>query len=83
MNVKLAAHKALVRPCLDYASCLWKLYSEENLVKLKKVQKPAARFIYNNYKCTHSVTEMIDYLGLDTLKARHAECRSKYLYLIL
>ena len=64
----------LIRPQLEYASCAWSPWLKQDILELKKVQRHAAHFVFNNYWPTASVTEMISTLNWETLenvKERH------------
>jgi hypothetical protein len=76
--VKEKAYQTYVRPLTEYCSTVWDPHTKENIEKLEKVQRRAARFVTNNYQQKASVTEMINNLGWDTL-----QCRRKYANLIL
>ena len=51
-----------VRPIVEYASSVWDIVGEGNLILqniLEMVQRQAARFVYNDWKTTSSLWEMI------------------------
>ena len=55
-NVKEICFNALVRPILEYASCIWDPHKQTHIEKLEKIQKRAARFITGNRKFAHGNT---------------------------
>ena len=64
ISVKEKIYKTLIRPQLEYAyaSCAWSPWLKQDISELKKVQRCAARFVYNNYWPMASVTEIISTL---------------------
>ena len=64
-RVKEQCYKTLVRPTMEYASCVWDPYTNTNIKKLEMVQRRAARFVKGDYDRTSSVTAMLDELGWD------------------
>ena len=72
LEVKSTAYTSLVRPVLDYASPAWDPTSTDDIVKLEKVQRQAARFVHGNYSERNPgcVTRMVKDLGWETLESR-------------
>ena len=48
-EVKCMAYTHLVRPMLEYASCVWDPYYDKDINALKMVQRRAARWVTSNY----------------------------------
>jgi hypothetical protein len=46
--VKSAAYTSMVRPTMEYASSVWDPTNRKKIENLEKVQKRAARFVFNN-----------------------------------
>lgn len=68
-KTKLTMYKTIVRPTLDYASCVWTPHLKYNIKDLEKVQRRAARWI-GGLKGDESVTAEMSKLGLETLEER-------------
>ena len=49
ISVKEQIYKTLIRPQLEYASCMWSPWLKQDILELEKVQHHGARFVYNNY----------------------------------
>jgi hypothetical protein len=47
--VKSAAYTSMVRPTMEYTSSVWDPTNWKKIGNLEKVQKRAARFVFNNY----------------------------------
>jgi hypothetical protein len=71
-SVSEQAYTTMVRPTLEYASLAWDPYTSDQINKLDKVQRRAARFVSNNYrdKTPGCVTAMVKSLGWEPLKER-------------
>ena len=62
-RVKEQCRKNLVRPTMEYSSCVWDPYTNTNTKKLEMVQRRASRFVKGFYDRTSSIKAMIDELG--------------------
>jgi hypothetical protein len=64
--VKSAAYTSMVRPTMEYASSVWDPTNRKKIGNLEKVQKRAARFVFNNYtdRTPGCVTKMDPFLIL-------------------
>ena len=82
-RVKEQCYKTLVRPTMEYASCVWDPYTNTNIRKLEMVQRRAARFVKGDYDRTSSVTAMLDELGWDTLQERRQQAKATMFYRIV
>ena len=78
--VKEVMYISLVRPHLEYASCVWDPWGEGMKHELEMVQRRAARFVLNDYERHSSVTDMLDSIGWDSLESRRREARLCFLY---
>ena len=81
-QVKSAAYTSLVRPTLEYDSAAWDPSTVEDITKLEKVQRQAARFVHSNYHDTAPgcVTKMASDLGEGSLQNRRKVERLSTLY---
>ena len=69
-QLKDKAYLTYVRPQTEYCSTVWDPHSKENINKIEKVQRRAARFTTNNYRQLASVTEMLHKLKWQSLQER-------------
>ena len=78
------AYISLVRSTLEYGATIWDPYQENNIYKLEKIQRKAARFITNDYRTRESgsVTKMLSELNILTLQNRRKDKRLAFLYSI-
>lgn len=81
-TVKLTAYLTLVRPTLEYGCIVWDPYTKNQIARIEKVQRRAARFILSRYKSTDSVSGMLSELKLPQLLERRRVARLKFLYLL-
>jgi hypothetical protein len=58
----------LIRPKEEYNSAVWDPYTKENIDKLERVQRRAARYVYNNYDYSPSVTTKLENLKWQPLE---------------
>ena len=78
LHIKAKSYAAYIKPIVEYSATVWDPHIKEDIHKLEMVQRRAARFVYNNYYTTDSVTNMLSSLHWPTL-----ESRRKFLKLIL
>ena len=70
-----------MRSKLEYASSVWDPYTKENIDRIEKVQRQAARFIQKDYRSREPgcVTRMLEELNLPTLETRRKNQRLQLL----
>ena len=73
MHVKyLLTYTTFVCSILDYASIILSPYYQSCIL----AQRRAARFVMNKYGNYESVSQMLDFLGWNTLEDRHNKLRA-------
>ena len=74
MDCRKTAYLSLVRSILDYGSIIWDPYQVKDIEKLECVQRPAARFITNDYQWREKgcVTGLLQALELSSLGKHHS-----------
>ena len=77
------AYISLIRPALEYSCSVWQPHKKSNKDKIEKVQRRAARFVYNNFRRKASVSEMFHNLGWQSLDGRRQDQRSVLFYKII
>ena len=82
-DVKAKCYKSIVRPQLEYASTVWDPVTKSNIAKVESVQRRAARFCYNDYRRTSSVTSMLQELGWEDLQSRREQNKDAMMYRIV
>ena len=76
---KMSAKRALVRPILEYASCIGD--KQTHIEKLEKIQKRAARFINGNRKFAHGNTSRIySLLDWSPLQERRSKLKATMMF---
>ena len=78
--VKETVYTSLVRPLLEYASCVWDPSGEGLKHEIERVQRRAARFVLDDYVRTSSVDDMLSNIGWDTLEIRRKVSRLCFLF---
>ena len=61
----------------------WNPFFQNDIDRLERVQRRAARFVLNDYKPLSSVTSMVSQLGWKSLAERRREHRLSLLYKII
>ena len=82
-KIKDHAYKALVRPKLEYSSCVWDPPTTNQINQLEKVQRRAARFVCGRFHNTSSVTKMLEDLDWPLLQVRRLRTRLIMFYKII
>ena len=82
-DVKAQCYKSLVRPQLEYAATTWDPYTKTNSAKVEAVKRRAARFCFNDYRQTSSVSSMMQDLGWEQLQTRRQQNKTVMMYLIV
>ena len=75
-HIKAQCYNALVRPVLDYGSCIWDPHLATQTQKLEKLHKRAARFVTGNRTLEHGNTKInMNTLGWHPLRERRAKLK--------
>ena len=82
-NIKLKCYLTLVRLILEYASSVWDPSTKENIKKLEKIKKRAARFITNEYSLLTRVTPIVKSLNLEPLEDRRAKTKVVIIIIVI
>ena len=77
------ANNSFVRPQVEYASAVWSPNTKENINKIERVQRRAARWVSNGYSSYSSVTDMLSNLGWRSLENRRTDRRLAMFYKIV
>ena len=72
---KSLAYTSLIRPCLEYMSAARDPYLIGDIQQSEKVQRRAARFVFCDYKCTTSVTGLLERPQWPLLSTRRTNSR--------
>ena len=83
LYVKCNLYKSMVRPIIEFASPVWDPHTLLNINRLESIQRSTARFCYNDYVRTSSVTSMLNKLNLPSLEERRFRSKSILMYKIL
>ena len=84
-DCRKTAYVSLVRSLLDYGSVIWDPYLKQDIDKLERVQRQAARFITGDYKTREEgcVTRILETLELSSLEQRRSFNRLVFLYKVV
>jgi hypothetical protein len=82
-SVREKAYASLMRPKLEYSSCVWDPHTKSNISKLEMVQRRAARYTCNRFHNTSSVTNMLTELKWPQLQLRRTRTRLIFFYNII
>ena len=79
------AYIALVRSTLEYGSIIWDPFLHQDIDKMERVQRKAARFITRDYKSREPgcMTRMLEDLDLPSLQQRRKEQRLAFFYKVV
>ena len=66
-ETKSTAYISLVRPLLEYASCVWDPHYDSHVLELEKVQRRAAQWVCSDYNFNASVITLLNQLLWQTL----------------
>jgi len=59
-------YETLVQPILEYTSIVWSPSYTKHINKIESVQHHMALFVFNDYDCTTSATELLQRLKATT-----------------
>ena len=84
-HCKTSAFIAIVSSVLDLSPIVWDPYYSQDIDKLERIQKQAARFITGNYKSREEglITNMLKDLGLEPLKEGRSYNRLVFFYKVV
>jgi len=84
-SCKRNAYLALVRPLLEYGVVIWDPYRKQEIDKLERIQRNAARFIAKDYRSRSPgfVTGLMNKYNLPPLQERREQLRLTFFYRVV
>ena len=81
-SCKQLGYTAMVRSQLEYASIIWSPYQRDDINRIEKVQRRAARFISGDYTSRHEgyMSGLLAKLNLPSLESRRRSNRLAMMY---
>ena len=84
-HIKERSYLAIIRPSIEYASCVWDPHVNTDIKRLEQIQRSAARYTlskpYNRRDSQHqSVTQMLNQLKWESLEKRRKMSTVTMLY---
>ena len=79
-DIRAKCYTTLVRPIVEYAGTVWDPHVQKHIDCVEKVQRRAARFVYQYFQRTSNVTTMMNSLGWESLAERRAKAKVVMLY---
>ena len=58
---------------MEYSSCVWDPYTQNNVTKIERIQRRAARWVTNQYNYETSTTDILKKLNWTPLEERRAK----------
>ena len=74
-NIKEKLYKSYVRPGLEYASSVWDPFTGENIGRIERVQRRAARCVTSVFGRDQSVSALLEELKWQPLQERRARAK--------
>ena len=65
--IKSKCYLTIIRPIIEYACTVWAPHTAKSINTVEMIQRRAARFVYNKYYHSVSVTNMVESLDWPTL----------------
>ena len=78
-SVKAACYTTYIRQILEYVSTVWSPHLTCDISRIEMAQRRSARFVYNEFRRTSSVTMMLNNLHWQTLETRRQHTNTKLL----
>jgi hypothetical protein len=79
-DTKALCYTTLVRPLVEYSSVVWDPHTQTNIREIEKVQRRAARYVFNDYRRTTSVTNLLQTLQWISLEERRAKAKAVMMF---
>ena len=81
-EIKIKCYQTLIQLILGYASDVWPPYCIGLINQLESVHRRAARFVFQDYRHTSSVTNMLHILQWPTLEKKRVASRAIMIFKI-
>ena len=82
-DLKVKCYQTYIRPIIEYAAVVWSPHTQSDINTVEMLQRIAARFVFNNFSRSSSVSNMLEHLGWDTLEQRRNQLTLLMFYKII
>ena len=72
-----------VRPIMEYSATAWSPHTILGISKLERVQRRAARYVFNDFSPFHSVSAMLNQLNWSSLRIGRDYLKVTLLYKLI